>query len=96
MLVKYIGRNNIFTVERNGKRFCFRKGDEPIDIPVEAYDMIKQSGHVDAPNVIPVQEVRDNPILVKENEELKSRIKELETKIKELSKKKEKSDAKKK
>ena len=87
MLVKYIGRNNIFTVEYNGKRFCFRKGSEAIDIPIPAYDIIKQSGHTDAQYVIPCEKVDTSMIdkVIEENKKLLSQVKLLTKEISDLT-----------
>lgn len=81
MKVKYLGKSPEMISEYNGKRYCFSKRNPIVDIPVEVYNNIQQSGHVNIGDICPIDTNDDDFV----NIELKQKIKELEVKAAALS-----------
>jgi hypothetical protein len=60
MLVKNVGHEGLILTEFNGKRYCFPKGT-PVEISSEIYNLIIQSGHINAQDITPCAEETQEP-----------------------------------
>lgn len=60
MLVKNVGHEGLILTEFNGKRYCFPKG-KPVEISSEIYNLIIQSGHINAQDITPCAEESQEP-----------------------------------
>ena len=79
MLVEYLGNTPDFIVEFNGKRYMFTNKARVVDIPPEVLRHIYQSGHVNAHEVVPYDDISRNAEvdkLRKENSDLRAELDE--------------------
>jgi len=73
MLVKNVGHEGLILTEFNGKRYCFPKG-MPVEISSEIYNLIIQSGHINAQDIVPFEpKVEVNKVAAPEKEKNKGK-----------------------